>query len=140
MRNTQVSRYVSSDLHGMDGTAASPWSTRASRGLYSASQTAIHTPPIAAVITKAMRHPYCSVSHGTKSGVRIAPAFEPELNSPIAKARSFFSNHSDTVFTAAGKFPASPKPRAARAIPNPSAEGAIPCAAAAALHNATEKT
>ena len=48
-------------------------------------------------------------------GAAIAPIVEPELKSPIAKARSFLGNHSATVFTEAGKFADSPKPNAARA-------------------------
>jgi len=55
----------------------------------------------------------------TISGARIAPTFEPALKSPFASARSFFGNHSATVFTAAGKFPDSPKPNPKRTIANP---------------------
>ena len=44
----------------------------------------------------------------------MAPTFEPELKMPVARARSFLGNHSATVLIAAGKFPASPTPSAAR--------------------------
>jgi len=43
---------------------------------------------------------------GTVNGATIAPTFVPELNMPVASARSFFGNHSATVFMAAGKFDA----------------------------------
>src|ERR1035438_2104079 len=45
----------------------------------------------------AHRQPNSSVSHGTRSGARIAPAFDPELKTPEANARSRFGNHSATV-------------------------------------------
>src|SRR5436305_13867159 len=48
---------------------------------------------------------------GTASGAKIAPTFEPELKMPVARARSFFGNHSATVLIAAGKLPASLNPR-----------------------------
>jgi hypothetical protein len=54
----------------------------------------------------------------------MAPIFEPELKMPVARARSFFGNHSAMVFTAPGKLPASPKAREKRATPNPTAERA----------------
>ena len=54
-------------------------------------------------------------------GARIAPTFAPELKMPVASERSFWGNHSATVFIAAGKFPDSPSPRKKRANPNSSA-------------------
>jgi len=56
--------------------------------------------------------------HGTISGVIIAPMFVPELKIPVASARSFFGNHSATHLMLAGKTPASPNPKAERAITN----------------------
>ena len=47
-------------------------------------------------------------------GAATAPMFAPELNIPVASARSFLGNHSATVFIAAGKFPASPRPNKPR--------------------------
>jgi hypothetical protein len=38
---------------------------------------------------------------------------------PVAKARSFFGNHSATDLMEAGKLPASPSPRAKRTTPKP---------------------
>ena len=62
---------------------------------------------------------------------------DPELNSPIAKARSFLGNHSATVFTEAGKFADSPKPNAARANAKLLKPLAIACKMAAILHTKT---
>src|ERR1700730_19453463 len=60
----------------------------------------------------------CAI-HGTVSGARIAPIFEPELKMPVAYALSLFGNHSATVLIAAGKFPPSLPPKAARATKKP---------------------
>src|SRR2546422_892374 len=49
--------------------------------------------------------------------------------------RSRCGNHSAVVLMAAGKLPASPRPRKKRAIPKPSAEAAKACAMEARLHN-----
>jgi membrane-bound serine protease (ClpP class) len=46
----------------------------------------------------------------------------PALKIPVASARSFFGNHSETVLIEAGKFPASPRPRTKRTIINPSTD------------------
>src|SRR5215472_17501703 len=70
---------------------------------------------------------------GTTSGVSVAPRLVPELNTPVASARSLLGNHSATVLTAAGKLPASPTPSATRATPNPSGVRARACAAAERL-------
>jgi hypothetical protein len=63
----------------------------------------------------------------------MAPTLDPALKMPVARARSFFGNHSATVFTAAGKLPASPSASANRATPKPSAERASAWAMAARL-------
>ncbi len=60
----------------------------------------------------------------------------PELKIPTANARSFFGNHSATVFKLAGKTPASPNPNANRAAANPASDPASPCAIDAKLQNA----
>ena len=71
------------------------------------------------------------------SGVSISPRFDPELNIPVASARSFFGNHSETVLMQAGKFPASPRPRAKRAPAKPQKERAAAWAMAAMLQSPT---
>src|SRR5580698_6538656 len=73
------------------------------------------------VNTNAQRQPKCSAIHGIVSGATIDPMFDPELKIPVASDLSFFGNHSATAFSAAGKFPDSPKPRKNRTTPNPSA-------------------
>jgi len=49
----------------------------------------------------------------------MAPTLEPALKIPVAKALSFFGNHSAVVLMAEGKFPDSPKPSPKRAIEKP---------------------
>ena len=71
---------------------------------------------------KAHFQPHVSVIHGTISGVSSAPMFVPELNNPVAKARSRFGNHSATTLIAAGKLPASPRPSRNRAPMKPATE------------------
>ncbi len=65
--------------------------------------------------------------------------FVPELNSPIARARSFFGNHSATVLIDAGNVPASPNPRPKREIAKWVAFRAKLCDIEHKLHNATEQ-
>ena len=55
----------------------------------------------------------------TMKGAKIAPMLVEASKTPVAKARSFFGNHSATVLIAAGKLPDSPIPRPKRAIINP---------------------
>src|ERR1039458_6214610 len=98
------------------------------------SHATIHTNPAPPRPANAHRQPNSSVSHGTRSGARIAPAFDPELKTPVANARSRFGNHSATVLMAAGKLPASPKPSRKRAQPKPIADAASACSMAAMLH------
>ncbi len=74
------------------------------------------------VATNAQYQPQVSVIHGTTSGVASAPTFVPELKIPVASARSRLGNHSAVALIAAGKFPASPMPRAKRAAMNPATE------------------
>jgi len=51
--------------------------------------------------------PKITMMGATILGATMAPTVEPELKTPVAKALSFFGNHSAMVLTAAGKFPAS---------------------------------
>src|SRR5215207_2310094 len=90
--------------------------------------------PSAPVTMNAHRHPQLSAIMGTKIGVRIAPTLLPALKIPVAKARSFFGNHSAVALMAPGKLPDSPKPSAARAIEKPFAVLASACDIAARLH------
>src|SRR3954464_3697270 len=85
---------------------------------YKAIHKVIQTDPSAPVVMNAIRQPNRSEIHLTSRGVRIAPTFVPELNIPVANARSFFGNHSATAFTDAGKLPASPMPKLNRAASN----------------------
>ena len=98
------------------------------------SQVALKNP----VKRKAQRHPRCTATQGTVSGAIMAPTFVPELKTPVASARSFFGNHSVTVFIAAGKFPDSPSPNMPRAKANPKTELASACPIAARLQIAIE--
>ena len=50
---------------------------------------------------------------------KTTPTLVPALKIPVANPRSFLGNHSATVFTAAGKWPASPIPKNMRATLNP---------------------
>src|SRR5258707_8505090 len=122
--------------------ASSAFVTRGSTSgrAYVGIQKASHTKPMAPVAMKAHCQPKCTAMYGTARGARTAPTFEPELKMPVARARSFLGNHSATVLIAAGKFPASPAPRAARATPKPNAELARACPIAARLQtvSATE--
>ena len=72
---------------------------------YVGNQKSSQMKPIAPVSTNAQRQPRCIAIQGTVNGATIAPTFEPALKMPVAKARSFFGNHSATVLIAAGKFP-----------------------------------
>src|SRR4051812_13044754 len=70
-----------------------------------------------ALKTPVVRKAYCQCVPSRETiigmivGARIAPTFDPALKMPVAKARSFFGNHSPTVLMAAGKLPDSPEPR-----------------------------
>src|ERR1700755_485733 len=118
--------------------ASSPTFTRGcSSGLrYNSNQNTSQTNPNAPVITNVHRQPQCDAIGGTSSGVTIAPMLVPELKIPTANARSFFGNHSATVFRLAGKTPASPNPSANRANANPASELTSACPMAARLQNA----
>ena len=93
---------------------------------------------MAPVIIKASCQPYKARMVGTKMGAKTAPILAPELKIPVAKALSFFGNHSATVLMAAGKLPDSPKPRAALAIPKPNVVFTTPCKQAAILQKTIE--
>src|SRR3982751_3610274 len=102
---------------------------------YNKSQAMSQRKPIAPVAMKAARQPHLEVIQKTTGGVTIAPMLVPELKIPVASARSFFGNHSATVLIAAGKLPASPRPKAIRAAPKPTADRAKEWAIAARLQN-----
>jgi hypothetical protein len=73
-----------------------------------------------------------------RNGPVIAATFEPALNIPVAKALSFFGNHSATLLMAAGKLPPSPRPSVILATTNPGVLPAKECAIAAMLHTTME--
>src|SRR5208282_4935725 len=75
--------------------------------------SASQTNPSAPMPTNAPRQPHRAFNHGTTTGASIAPKLVPALKMPVAKARSFFGNHSATALILAGKTAASPNPSAA---------------------------
>src|SRR5215475_13543218 len=92
----------------------------------------------------AARQEYVRAIHGTIAGATTAPTLVPALKIPVARARSFFGNHSATVLMEAGKLPASPSPSANRTTMNPitdtdkaNVHGAAPKTALTALKPAT---
>ncbi len=85
----------------------------------------------------AMRQPNASVIAGTISGARIAPTLEPALNSPIAKVRSRWGNHSATAASAEGKAPDSPSASGMRASANPAVDVTKMQAICPAVHRLT---
>jgi hypothetical protein len=90
--------------------------------------------PNAPVIQNTSCQPKWFKINGTISSADTTPMLVPALNIPVANARSFFGNHSDTVFIAAGKFPASPNPNPTLANPKPNALRASACSMPAMLH------
>src|SRR5580698_1629638 len=77
------------------------------------------TSPIEPVQMKAACHPQRIVTAAIRMGAMKADALEPELNRPVARARSSEGNHSVVALIAAGKLPDSPRPRKMRAMQNP---------------------
>ena len=59
------------------------------------------------------------ISAPSAMGTKMPPTLDPELNKPVASARSFLGNHSATVLMAAGKLPPSPRPSKMRTRKNP---------------------
>src|SRR5688572_20047779 len=102
------------------------------------SQKISHTKPIAPVHMNACLHPYKPNIQGTTTGAITAPIFVPELNIPVASARSFLGNHSATALIAVGKFPASLIPRNALTAPNPNVDFTAACSIAAMLQKTTD--
>src|SRR3954462_13776499 len=94
-----------------------------------------HTPPNTDVSRKQARQPYIAFSATNAGGPIIDATFEPALNTPVAKARSFLGNHSATALMAAGKLPASPRPSMARQKPKPSVDRDSACSPAATDHH-----
>ena len=78
--------------------------------------------PIPPTITKAASQPQVFAIQGTDKGAKTAPTFAPELKMPVAKDLSFLGKYSAVALIAAGKFPASPKPKMAREIMKPAIE------------------
>src|SRR6185436_2052301 len=72
----------------------------------------------------------CVAIH-TTTPETITPTLVPELNSPVASARSFCGNHIATALMDAGKFAASARPSTKRTIMKPTTVPTRPCAAAA---------
>src|SRR5688572_26359538 len=105
---------------------------------YRGHQNTTQIKPASPVAMKAACHPYAAYRIGTSAGETTAPTLVPALKIPVANARSFFGNHSATVLTAAGKFPASPMPKAKRAAANPHTLLAKAWAAAANDHTTKE--
>src|ERR1043165_6532358 len=89
---------------------------------YNKSDAASQRKPIAPVAMNADFQPHLEVSQKTTGGVTIAPMLVPELNIPVASARSFLGNHSATVLIAAGKLPASPRPSRKRTAMKPATD------------------
>src|SRR5271168_3801813 len=83
------------------------------------SQTTAQTSPIEPVQMKAACHPQRRVTAAMRIGAMNAEALEPELKSPVARARSSEGNHSVVALMAAGKLPDSPRPRRARQMQKP---------------------
>ena len=74
--------------------------------------------PIAPMMMNATCQPN-DVAISTVTNEIITPTFVPELNSPVASARSRCGNHWPIALIEAGKFPASKAPRKNRATTNP---------------------
>src|SRR5687767_6096944 len=106
---------------------------------YKINQKISQIKPIKPVKINAHCQPHFSAIKGTVSGAMIAPILVPELKMPVAKALSFFGNHSAVALIAAGKLPASVIPNAPRATKKPNVLVTNPCAVAAILHNAVAK-
>ena len=70
------------------------------------------------MITNAISQPSHAANGGIVAGATRAPTEAPALKIEVANARSFFGKYSAVVLIAAGKFPASPKARTARAAKN----------------------
>src|ERR1700721_1714201 len=69
------------------------------------SQRMHHTSPMEPVQIKAACQPQRMVTAAIRMGAMKADALEPELNRPVAKARSSEGNHSVVALIAAGKLP-----------------------------------
>src|SRR5271156_6557860 len=83
------------------------------------SQTTAQMIPMEPVQMKAACHPHLAATTAIRAGAIKADALEPELKSPVARARSSEGNHSVVALMAAGKFPDSPRPRKMRAMQKP---------------------
>src|SRR4051812_32416268 len=75
----------------------------------------------------------CVAIHTTRPET-MTPTLVPELNKPVASARSFCGNHMATALMDAGKLAASASPSTKRTIMKPTTVPTSPCAAAASDH------
>src|SRR5689334_2638573 len=89
--------------------------------------------PAMPAATNAERQPNAAARKGIVAGAMIAPTLAPELKMLVENARSRFGNHCAVALIAAGKLPASPKPRHIRAARKPLTLWTSPCPAAAML-------
>ena len=78
-------------------------------------QNPIQTNPIAPMMMNAISQPNAFARGGIVAGATKAPMDAPALKIDVANARSFFGKYSAVVLIAAGKLPASPSARTARA-------------------------
>src|SRR5687768_7981678 len=106
---------------------------------YNTNQKISQINPIKPVKINAHCQPHFSAMKGTVSGAMIAPILDPELKIPVAKALSFFGNHSAVALIAAGKFPAFVTPNAPLATKKPRVLVTAPCATAAILQSVVAK-
>ena len=66
------------------------------------------------MMMNAISQPNAFASRGMVAGAAKAPTEAPELKIEVANARSFFGKYSAVTLMAAGKLPASPRPRIIR--------------------------
>src|SRR3954471_8447942 len=84
--------------------------------------------PRAPVSYKATCQPQAAVTNPAINGANSPPILLPELNTPVARARSRTGNHVATHLMQVGKLPPSPSPSTTRAIVKPATEATKPWA------------
>ncbi len=77
-----------------------------------------HINPSTPMMMNAISQPKLLASRGIVAGAARAPTEAPALKILVAKARSFFGKYSAVTLMAAGKLPASPRPRIIRHAKN----------------------
>ena len=143
MRKGQISRRRSSTGQGTftdsvaGGMPALMYATSAglTRGLFSGvskyfCQKMSQNIPRMPIERNAICQLVCVAIH-TTTPETITPTLVPELNRPVASARSFCGNHMATALIEAGKLAASARPSTKRTIMKPATVATRPCAAAA---------